>query len=202
MPQGSLAPCRCQLSRLMQVLRSPSLPAPCSAHLPSLGKSLSHLAVATAVAGSDEISHPAALQEGGGGDGALAEEFGEADHLHQSQTDNRSLRVVPEAETITETSPYSHDVLQDNSTERSVPARAQGFATSTSCPCDPQSRLLPAPACLAAINPSEEPNRTHTAASKTWPFAQASRRARVQYPEEFIQVAASSPELPAELRLC
>lgn len=94
----------------------------CSAYLPSFGKSLSHLAVAATVAGSDEVSDPAALQEGRGGDRALTEEFGEANHLHQSQTDHSSLCVVSIAKPIAETSSYSHNVLENNgSMEASVP---------------------------------------------------------------------------------
>jgi len=115
-------------------MQIPALPAPRPAYLPRLGKSLSHLAVAATVAGSDEVSNPAALQEGGGGNGALTEEFGEANHLHQSQTDHGSLRVVSVAEPITEPSSYSHNVLENNSsTEGSVPNRAGGFAVSVSC---------------------------------------------------------------------
>lgn len=117
----------------------------CSSYLPSLGKSLGHLSVAATVAGSDEISNPTALQERGGGDGALAEEFGKADHLHQSQTDHGSLCVVSIAESVTETCSYSHNVLENSSiVEGSVPSGAQGFAVSMSCQCDCKHRLLPA----------------------------------------------------------
>ena len=138
------------------------LPAPHSAYLPSLGKSLSHLAVAATIAGSDEVSDPTALQESGGGDRALTEEFGKANHLHQSQTNHGSLRVVSIAKPITETSSYSHNVLENNSSvEGSVPNGARDFAVSVTCLCNPKHRLLPAPAYADDHHPSKQLNRTH-----------------------------------------
>lgn len=77
------------------------------------GECLPDLAVASAVAGRDEVGDAAALQEGGGRDGALgAEELGEGDHLHQAETDHRRLGVVAEAQAVAETSSYGDDVLQ------------------------------------------------------------------------------------------
>lgn len=53
--------------------------------LPRLYESFSYFAVAAAVAGCDEVSHAAALQEGCRGHRAGgAENAGEGDHLHQA----------------------------------------------------------------------------------------------------------------------
>lgn len=52
-------------------------------YFPRLCKRLSNLPVAPSVAGGDEVSHAAALQEGGRGDRAIcAEDLGEGNHLH------------------------------------------------------------------------------------------------------------------------
>lgn len=58
-------------------------------YFPGFGKGLGDSAVASSVAGGDEVSNAAALQERGRGHGAgvFGEEFGEGDHLHQTQTD-------------------------------------------------------------------------------------------------------------------
>jgi len=139
----------------------PLAAAPCSAHLPSLGKSLGHFTVATTIAGGDEISNPTALQEGGRGDGALAEDLGKANHLHQPQTDNGSLCIVSKAKTIAETSPYSHNVLENNSTERCVPSKAQGTAVSTGASVIPSTDCcLPLP--VWSPPPSKQLSRTCT----------------------------------------
>ena len=85
-----------------------------SSHLPCLHKSFGHFAVAAAVAGCNEVGHAAALQEGRGGHGSgSAENAGEGDHLHQAQPDHCCLRVVPEAQTVTETCSDRNDVLRD-----------------------------------------------------------------------------------------
>lgn len=85
------------------------------------GKSLPDFAVASAVAGGDEVGDAAALQEGGGGDGAVgAEELGEGDHLHQAEADHRRLGVVAEAQAVAETGSHGYDVLQHHSKERKV----------------------------------------------------------------------------------
>lgn len=88
---------------------------PCSilprAHLSCAGEGLGHLPVPPSVAGSDEVSNTAALQEGGRGHGATAEELGEGDHLHESQSDHSCLGVVAKAQAITEASPNGHYIL-------------------------------------------------------------------------------------------
>lgn len=54
-----------------------------SSYLPRFGKSLCDLAVASAIAGRDEVSNATALQECGRGDGPSGTEYpGEGDHLH------------------------------------------------------------------------------------------------------------------------
>lgn len=75
------------------------------------GEGLGHLPVPPSVAGSDEVSNTAALQEGGRGHGATAEELGEGDHLHESQSDHSCLGVVAKAQAITEASPNGHYIL-------------------------------------------------------------------------------------------
>lgn len=86
---------------------------PRSSYFASFGKGLPDFAVASAVAGGDEVGNAAALQEGGGRDRALgAEEPGEADHLHQSQADHRRLGVVAESQAVAESRPHCDDVLQ------------------------------------------------------------------------------------------
>lgn len=72
---------------------------------------LGHAAVASAVAGGDEVGDPAALQEGRRGDGALAEEFGKGHHLHEPQSDHGRFSVITKPQTITKTSAHRHDVL-------------------------------------------------------------------------------------------
>ena len=74
---------------------------------------LGDLAVASAVAGGDEVGHAAALQEGGGADGPVgAEHLGEGDHFHQAQADHRSLSVVSETQAVAEACTHRHDVLR------------------------------------------------------------------------------------------
>lgn len=81
------------------------------AHLSCAGKGLCHLAVPPSIAGSDEVSDTTALQEGGRGHRALAEELGEGDHLHEAQSDHRCLGVVAKAQPIAEASPHGHYIL-------------------------------------------------------------------------------------------
>lgn len=81
-------------------------------YLSSLGKGLGDPAVPAAVAGGDEVGHAAALQEGGCGHLALAEDPGEGDHLHESQADDGSFGVVSTAETVAEPSSHGDDVLR------------------------------------------------------------------------------------------
>lgn len=81
------------------------------AHLSCAGEGLSHLAVPPSIAGSDEVSNTTALQEGGRGHRAPAEELGEGDHLHEPQSDHCCLGVVAKAQPITEASPHGHDIL-------------------------------------------------------------------------------------------
>lgn len=81
------------------------------AHLSCAGEGLGHLAVPPSVAGSDEISNTAALQEGGRGHRATAEELGEGDHLHEPQSDHGRLGVVAKAQPITEAGPHGHYIL-------------------------------------------------------------------------------------------
>lgn len=52
-------------------------------YLSSPGKGLGHPAVPAPIAGGDQVSHAAALQEGGCGHLALAEDPGEGDHFHE-----------------------------------------------------------------------------------------------------------------------
>jgi len=87
--------------------------SPSSSYFACFGEGLRDLAVASAVAGRDEVGDAAALQEGGGGHLAVcAEEPGEGDHLHQAQANHRRLGVVAEAQAVTETGSHRHDVLQ------------------------------------------------------------------------------------------
>lgn len=81
-------------------------------YLAGLGKSLCHFSVTAPIAGGDEVGNPTALQERGRTDGALAEDFGKVDHLHQAQADYRCLGVVSKAQPVAETSPDSHNVLR------------------------------------------------------------------------------------------
>lgn len=75
------------------------------------GKRLGHPAVAAPVAGGDQVGHTAALQEGGCGHLALAEDPGEGDHLHEPQADDGGLGVVSAAEAITEAGSHPYNVL-------------------------------------------------------------------------------------------
>lgn len=85
----------------------------CSSYFACLGESFPDLPVASTIAGCDEVSDAAALQEGGRGDGAVcAEDLGEGDHLHQAEANHRCLGVVSESQAITETCSHSHNVLQ------------------------------------------------------------------------------------------
>lgn len=85
----------------------------CQLDLLRASEGLRHAPVASAVAGGDEVGDAAALQEGGGGDGALAEEFGEGHHLHEPQSDDGSFSVVPEAQAVTEARAHRHNVLAE-----------------------------------------------------------------------------------------
>lgn len=77
------------------------------------GECLPDLAVASAIAGCDEVGDAAALQEGGGRDRALgAEELGKGNHLHQAKTDHCRLGVVAKAQAVAETGSNGDDVLQ------------------------------------------------------------------------------------------
>lgn len=85
----------------------------CSSYFACFGKSFSNLAVASAVAGCDEVSDTAALQERGGGDGAIcAEDLSEGNHLHQAETNHCRLSVVAESQTVTESCSHCDNVLQ------------------------------------------------------------------------------------------
>lgn len=87
------------------LLHSPQGPPSCA------GEGLRHLPVPPSVAGGDEVSNTAALQEGGRGHGAAAEELGKGDHLHESQSDHSRLGVVAKAQAVTEASPHGHYIL-------------------------------------------------------------------------------------------
>lgn len=95
------------------------IPPPCwsptprsrHAYFSSASKGLRHLAVPPSIAGGDEVSHATALQEGGRGHRATAEEFGKGDHLHEPQPDHCRLGVVTKAEPVTEASPDGHYIL-------------------------------------------------------------------------------------------
>lgn len=85
----------------------------CSPYFACFGESFPDLAVASTVAGCDEVSDATALQEGGRGDRAVcAEDPGEGDHLHQAETNHCCLGVVAKSQAITETCPNSYNVLQ------------------------------------------------------------------------------------------
>nr|XP_035954841.1 uncharacterized protein LOC118539965 [Halichoerus grypus] len=90
--------------------RPPSSIVPGS-HLSCAGEGFCHLSVPPSVAGSDEVSNTAALQEGGTGHRATAEELGKADHLHESQSDHCCLGVVAKAQPVTEASAHGHYIL-------------------------------------------------------------------------------------------
>lgn len=82
-------------------------------YLAGFGEGLCDLAVASAVAGGDEIGHAAALQEGCRGDGSRgAEDTREGNHLHQAQADHRRLGVVTKTQTVTEARAHSHNILK------------------------------------------------------------------------------------------
>lgn len=85
----------------------------CRSYFSGFGEGLSDLAVASTVAGRDEVGDAAALQEGGGRDGAArAEHLGEGDHLRQAQTDHRRLGVVAKPKAVTETCSHCYNVLR------------------------------------------------------------------------------------------
>lgn len=99
-------------------------------YLSRLHKCFSYFAVAAAIAGSDEVSDTAALQEGCRGHGpSSAENAGECNHLHQAQTDHCCFSIVPESQTITETCPDRNNVLKDRrkSKQEDEMARAGNF---------------------------------------------------------------------------
>lgn len=81
-------------------------------YLSSLGKGLCHLAIPAPIASGDQVGNAAALQEGGRGHLALAEDLGEGDHFHEPQADDGCFGVVPTAEPVTEPSSHRHDVLR------------------------------------------------------------------------------------------
>lgn len=84
-----------------------------SVYLSCPGKSLCHATVSSSVAGGDEVSHAAALEECGGGHGIVfAEEFGESDHLHQAQPDDGCFSVVSTPQTVTEPCAHCNNVLK------------------------------------------------------------------------------------------
>lgn len=80
-------------------------------YLSSLGKGLCHPAIPAPVTGGDQVGHPAALQEGGCGHLALAEDLGEGDHFHEPQADDGGFGVVSTAEPVTEPSSHCYNVL-------------------------------------------------------------------------------------------
>lgn len=83
-------------------------------------KGLSYLAVPARVAGSDQVGHAAALQEGGFGHVALAEDPGEGDHFHEPQADDGSFGVVAAVEAVAEPGSHGHNVLQSATKFNSV----------------------------------------------------------------------------------
>lgn len=85
--------------------------------LPSFGKSFTNFTVTSTIAGSDEVSNTAALQEGGGGDRTgRAEKSCKCNHLHQTQTDYCCFGVITEAKAVAETCANCHNVLEENYT--------------------------------------------------------------------------------------
>ena len=95
--------------------RTAALPSPGShagGYLSGPGKGLGHPAVPAPIAGGDQISHAATLQEGGRGHLALAEDPGKGDHFHEPQADDSGFGVVATAEAIAEPGSHGHDVLQ------------------------------------------------------------------------------------------
>lgn len=85
----------------------------CPPYFACFGERLPDLAVASSVAGCDEVSDAAALQESGGGDGAVcAENPGECNHLHQAETNYSRLSVVAESEAVAETCSHCDNVLR------------------------------------------------------------------------------------------
>lgn len=81
-------------------------------YLSSSGKCLSHPAVPASVAGGDQVGHATALQEGGRGHVALAEDPCEGDHFHEPQADDGSFGVVSTVEAVTEPGSHRYDVLR------------------------------------------------------------------------------------------
>ncbi len=80
---------------------------------PVLAKASATRRFSSSVAGGDEVSHAAALEECGGGYRfVFAEEFGEGDHLHQSQTNDSCFSVVSTLQTITEACAHCNNVLK------------------------------------------------------------------------------------------
>lgn len=88
--------------------------------LSSPGKGLGHPAVPAPIAGGDQVGHAAALQEGGCGHLALAEDLGEGDHFHESQADDGSFGVVSAVETVAEARSHRYDVLQSTTELNSI----------------------------------------------------------------------------------
>lgn len=80
--------------------------------LSSSGKCLGHPAVPASVAGGDQVGHATALQEGGRGHVALAEDPCEGDHFHEPQADDGSFGVVSTVEAVTEPGSHRYDVLK------------------------------------------------------------------------------------------
>lgn len=80
-------------------------------YLPRPGKGLGHPAVPPSITGGDQVGHPAALQKGGCGHLALAEDPGERDHFHEAQADDGSFGVVSTAEAIAEPGSHGDNVL-------------------------------------------------------------------------------------------
>lgn len=95
----------------MNLLGRPPFSVLPGSHLSCAGEGLCHLSVPPSIAGGDEVSDTAALQEGDTGHRAAAEELGKGDHLHEPQSDHRCLGVVAKAQPVTEASTHGHYIL-------------------------------------------------------------------------------------------
>ena len=95
----------------LQLLAVQHLPLQLHDGLLPLHEGLGDLPVPAAVAGGDEVGHPAGL-EVGGLTAARVESLPVLDHLLQAQADDGGLGVVPHLEAVAEARGAGHDVLE------------------------------------------------------------------------------------------
>lgn len=86
-------------------------------HLFCSDKGFRYFSVASSVAGGDEVSDTAALQECGGTHFTFAEQLCECDHFHQTEPDHRCLSVVSKAQAVTEPGTDCNNILTNFNTQ-------------------------------------------------------------------------------------